>query len=362
MRIILALLLIPFLNLNAQEASRLRLVFAGDIMGHDTQIESAKMMGEGSYDYSSCFKQIEDYISGADIAIGNLEVTLAGPPFKGYPAFSSPDELAFELKKCGFDVLVNANNHAIDRGKKGLERTLLMLDSVALIQTGVFKDQADRYQRHPLILEKNGIRIAILNYTYGTNGIKVSAPNIVNYIDPDLIKQDIQKAFLAAPDFVIAMMHWGLEYERTENKQQKEMAKLLIDSGVDAIIGSHPHVVQPIRLLDQNHLVVYSMGNMISNQRKRYTDGGILVDMTLEKLDSTRVLDYNYLPVWVHKARAKSGLSFQLLPANIDSSYHSSLNVTDDDAKKMKEFLEDTRGNLEGVSESDWKYIYKPID
>jgi hypothetical protein len=348
--IVLLMLLYKPYTLSAQEASTLTLLFAGDIMGHDTQIESARQMGEGDYDYSTCFRYVRPYISAADIAIGNLEVTFAGAPYKGYPAFSSPDALALALKEAGFDVLVNANNHAIDRGKAGVERTLDVLDSLGIIQTGVFRDSAERTSEYPLIIEKNNIRLALLNYTYGTNGIRVTPPNIVNYIDTALVRKDLEKAATARPDFTIVLMHWGLEYERTENDQQKELAQFLLAHGADAIIGSHPHVVQPIRLHD-GKLVVYSKGNMISNQRKRYTDGGILVDITLEKTNRTRLKTYSYLPTWVHKAKTTKGVAFSLVPAAVDSTWYPVLMITPDDASAMNTFLEDTRENLEGVPE-----------
>ena len=271
-----------------QPPKQLTLLFAGDIMGHDTQIEAARMMGGGEYDYSSCFRYVEPYIAAADIAIGNLEVTLAGPPYKGYPQFSSPDALANALKNAGFDILVQANNHAVDRGKAGLERTLTVLDSIGMVRSGVFRDSRERLVRYPLIVEKNGIRLALLNYTYSTNGIRVTPPNIVNSIDTFAIRQDLQKAATADPDFTIALMHWGSEYQLTENSKQQKLARFLFRNGTDAIFGSHPHVVQPIREID-GKLVVYSLGNMVSNQRKRYTDGGILFGMTLEKSYSIRV-------------------------------------------------------------------------
>ena len=348
---LLIFLVRPFSVLSQEaEVSRLTLLFAGDIMGHDTQIESAKQMGDGTYDYSSCFKYVQPYISSADIAVGNLEVTFAGPPYKGYPAFSSPDALALAIRDAGFDVLVNANNHAIDRGKAGLERTLDVLDSLGIIQTGVFRNPAERRTSYPLIIEKNSIRLALLNYTYGTNGIRVTPPNIVNYIDTAQVRTDLEKASTARPDYTIVLMHWGLEYERTENRQQRELAQFLLDHGADAIIGSHPHVVQPIRLYGDN-LVVYSKGNMISNQRKRYTDGGILVNLTLEKTDSTRMTNYSYLPTWVHKANTTRGTAFSLVPAAIDSSFYRTLLITPEDAAAMKTFLDDTRENLEDVPE-----------
>ncbi|MCF8224527.1 MAG: CapA family protein [Bacteroidales bacterium] len=351
------LLIFPNNFLFSQSEHRLTLLFAGDIMGHDAQIESAKQMGNGEYDYLSCFKYIGPYISKADIAAGNLEVTFAGEPYKGYPAFSSPDELAFTLKRAGFDILVNANNHALDRKKAGLERTLTLLDSTGIIQTGVFRNSMERAREYPLIVEKNNIRLAILNYTYGTNGIRVSPPNIVNYIDTVLIKTDLQKAHTAKPDFVIAMMHWGSEYELEENVEQNQLARFLFRNGTDAIIGSHPHVVQPVREFGNKKLVVFSLGNMISNQRKRYTDGGILVNLSLKKsYDSTVIAEYSYLPVWVHIAENKRGRDYTLVPASVDSSFYKEMDITKEDAGSMQIFLEDTRRQLEGVTEDKFPY------
>ena len=261
-----------------QESSLLKLVFAGDIMGHDSQIASAKNIQNNSYNYDTCFSLLKDYIQSADIAVANLEVTLAGPPYKGYPQFSSPDPLAVAAKDAGFDILITANNHALDRSKKGIERTADVLDSLGIIHTGTFKNSREREVHYPLIVEKNNIRLAILNYTYGTNGLKVKAPNIVNYIDKQQIANDLDKAKTAAPDFIIVTIHWGLEYQRQENQKQKDLAAFFYKHGADAIIGSHPHVVQPIRVQypdvkdsSDYQLTVYSLGNFISNQRKRYT-------------------------------------------------------------------------------------------
>jgi len=320
-------------------------------MGHDTQIQSALNMGDGTYDYSSCFRHVQDVISSADIAIGNLEVTLAGSPYEGYPAFSSPDELAMELKRTGFDILVNANNHAVDRRKAGLERTLDVLDSIGMVQTGVFKDAGQRSLNYPLIVEKNNIRIAFLNYTYGTNGIQVSPPNIVNYIDTSLIRNDLKKAEKALPDYIISLMHWGNEYERNESENQVALAHFLFDHGVDAIIGSHPHVVQPVRVYQGDKLAVFSLGNMISNQRKRYTDGGIMFNLSIVKGDSVTISDYSYYPAWVHKANTPRGIAFSLIHAAIDSDHHDALSITKEDAVKMQQFLNDTRSNIKGVRE-----------
>ncbi len=336
----------------------LHLVFTGDIMGHDSQIASALKTGNGSYDYLSCFQPIAPYIRRADIAVGNLEVTLAGAPYKGYPAFSSPDALARALRETGFDVLVNANNHALDRGKKGLERTLAVLDTLSFIRAGSYRDTTERRLHYPLILEKNGIRIALLNYTYGTNGIPVTPPNMVNYIDTAQIRRDLARAATARPDYTIALMHWGSEYQRKENARQRALARLLFEHETDAIIGSHPHVVQPVTLNGDGTLAVWSMGNFISNQRKRYTDGGIAFEMTLVRDgDEVNLLDYAYLPVWVYKRATGNGPAFRVVPAAMDSAVTEMMEMTASDVRAMHLFLSDTRENLPGVREADWKRV-----
>ncbi|HMR58129.1 MAG TPA: CapA family protein, partial [Cyclobacteriaceae bacterium] len=175
--------------ISAQDTTRLSLFFAGDIMQHDSNIAAAYNPVTKKYDYSACFEYVAPIIRSADLAIGNLELTLAGAPYKGYPQFSAPDALATELKKSGFDVLVTANNHSLDRRRKGLERTLKVLDSLQIIHTGTFNDSSARAQTYPLIIEKNGFKLSLLNYTYGTNGIPVTKPNIVNLIDTIQIKR-----------------------------------------------------------------------------------------------------------------------------------------------------------------------------
>jgi len=334
-----------------QEQS-LKLVFTGDIMGHDTQIASALATGEEGYDYKPCFSFIEPYLQSADLVIGNLEVTLAGPPFKGYPQFSSPDQLADALKWAGFDVLVTANNNALDRGQEGLERTLDQLDDRGMLYAGTFADPDSRDLMYPLVCEKNGIRIALLNYTYGTNGLKVRPPAIVNRIDKEQIRQDLQKAAQAEPDFIIATMHWGNEYQIRESAYQRELATFLFEHGADVIIGSHPHVVQPIRGDGKGTLVAYSMGNLISNQRDRYRDGGIAFELELIKVGQvTEVANHGYLPLWVWKPRTDKGTRFTLLPANIEPEVIDSLEMSMDDRSKMTQFLLDTRVNLDGHGE-----------
>lgn len=264
----------------------LRLLFVGDLMQHQGQIDAARTAR--GYDYSACFPYVKEVISQADFAVANLEVTLGGKPYRGYPAFSAPDEYLTAIHDAGFNVLLTANNHCLDRGRKGLERTLRLIDSLHIPAAGTYTDIEDRRTRYPLLFEKKGFRIALLNYTYGTNGIPVPSPAVVNLIDTTVIAQDIEKARQLHPDVLLACMHWGVEYQSLPGKEQQKLAQWLFAKGVDHIIGAHPHVVQPIEvhtdsLTRQKRLVAYSLGNFISNMSARRTDGGLMLQMEFVK-------------------------------------------------------------------------------
>lgn len=317
MKYFLFILLISISTLTkSQESTTVSLLFLGDVMGHDTQINSAYNKESDSYNYNGCFKYLSNIFNDADFCIANLEVTLAGPPFKGYPQFSSPDALAIAMKDAGVNAIVTANNHCVDRRKQGLERTIDILDSLKLPRTGTFKTEADRKAHNPMLLEKDGVKIAILNYTYGTNGIPVSKPNIVNLLDKEQMKLDIATSKAMSPDFIIAVVHWGLEYQTTENAVQRDYNKFLNDNGVNIVIGSHPHVVQPIHRSD-NNFVVYSLGNFVSNQRTAPRDGGAMVRIELTKTDTDNYLsDAAYYLTWVHTPTINGKKEFMVLPVN----------------------------------------------
>src|SRR5690606_7460004 len=246
MKSVLALVLFTASTAIAQDTTRLSLLFMGDIMQHDSQIADAYDESTGAYNYDPCFQYIKPYVEAVDVAIGNLEVTLAGKPYKGYPQFSAPDELLVALKKMGLDVIVTANNHSVDRGKPGLERTIDMLDSFKIVHTGTFKTAAEKQRDHPLIVERLGFRLAILNYTYGTNGLPVKAPNIVNMLDTAAIAADLRLAKSLNPDAIIVFPHWGIEYQSLPSKDQKRVADVCFKYGAHLVIGSHPHVLQPM--------------------------------------------------------------------------------------------------------------------
>lgn len=314
------------------QTDTLRLLFVGDIMGHTPQITSAQVVKNQQYDYKPCFQYLKPQIQGADLAIGNLELTLPGkPPYTGYPMFRSPDALAEALKDAGFDILVTANNHSNDSRGPGVTSTIETLRNLQFMQTGTFKNQRDRDAFYPLMVYKKGFKLALLNYTYGTNGIPTEAPTIVNLIDTTLIAADLAEARARKPHFIIVVMHWGLEYQLTENAEQRKIARLLIRNGADLIIGAHPHVVQPIRMervqmpdgRQKDVPVAYSLGNFISNQRQPHTDGGIMFQVDLIKTKGSpqiRLGEQGMIPVWryIHKNAAGKTTYYALPVARLE--------------------------------------------
>ena len=280
----------------------LSILIAGDFMQHGPQITAA-LQPDSSYNYDECFARVKPVIEDADVAIGNLEVTLGGKPYAGYPQFRAPDEYLQAIVDAGIDIILTANNHCLDSGKHGLERTIMLMDSVGVPHIGTYVDEFEREDNYPYILEQNGIRVAILNFTYGTNGLVVEEPNIVNMMDTAIIAVDLITAKEVNPDVIIAIPHWGIEYQSLPSKEQRRMADWLIENGVDHVIGGHPHVAQPMELLnDGKNFVAYSLGNVISNQSKPNTYGGYMVRLDFVKNDSlTMLTDCAYIPYWVSR-------------------------------------------------------------
>ena len=322
---------------------KVNLLFAGDIMQHESQLKAART-DKGTYSFSNDYRYIKDVIGSADIAIGNLETPIGKRGFSGYPSFCAPDSFLYAAVHAGFDVLLFANNHCLDKGKSTAMHTLDMMDSLGVAYCGVYRNSFEREKLHPLIIEKKGVRIAILNYTYSTNGRDVPEPMVVNFIDKEIISRDIIKAKCLAPDAIIACMHWGDEYVSLPPQRIKELAEWLLAQGVDHIIGSHPHVIQPIELNFneeecESNAIVYSMGNLVSNMSLRRTDGGIMVGMELTKiLNYTRVSSLGYMYTWIAPADGSGKRDFTIYPAStttIKGSSHAQ--------HKLQLFLDDSR-------------------
>ncbi len=251
------------------------ILFIGDVMQHEAQLHSARLDGAdatiaSSYDYSSYFRYVRPIIEEADFAAANMEFCLGGPPFTGYPSFSAPESLAEEAANSGIDLFLCANNHICDKGRRGLLSSLEKYSGIGTPFTGIYRDSLDEAASNPYITEIRGIRIAFVNFTYGTNGIKVPEPMIVNTMDEDAVRTAIDRAEKSDADIIIAIPHWGPEYVTEPSSAQRDWAKKLLQWGADAVIGSHPHVVQPVELP-----VVYSLGNFISNMSLRNTELGL---------------------------------------------------------------------------------------
>lgn len=340
--------------------TRVRLMFVGDVMGHDAQIAGAQT-GDAGFDYRHNYQYIKPILDHADVAVANLEVTLAGPPYKGYPRFSSPDAVADALKDAGFDVLLTANNHACDRGEDGLTRTLRALDERRIAHTGTFADPAARDQDYPKMVDVNGVRLAFLNATYGTNMLTVSTPTSVNYLDEKQLAADVTKAREAKADFILAALHWGVEYERSAHATQRKLARRLIRLGVDAVIGSHPHVVQEIvslKVKKRPRVIFYSHGNFISNQRDRYRDGGMIGHLELVKDEKgTRPTAWGYTPTHVWKRKVGETARFYVLPVSFFEEAPDLFALSPEDLAALRQFADDTRAHLQGVRE----YRFAPV-
>lgn len=330
------------------DSDTITLLFIGDIMGHSPQIKSAYNKEIKEYNYDNVFSKISPIISEVDYAIANLEVTLAGPPYKGYPQFSSPDELVVACKKNGIDLLMTANNHSCDRRKKGIIRTIDVLDSLNINHIGTYKNKEERDSTNLFLLTKGKIKIGILNYTYGTNGIAIPKPTIVNLINEEQILLDIADSKKFGLDKLVVFIHWGSEYQSLPNKKQKNIAKFLFNNGVDIIIGSHPHVIQPMEYNVGNdsipeHFIAYSLGNFVSNQRARRKDGGVMVEISIIKENGkSKILDKGYHLYWVNKVKEENKNKFEIIPC---SKYENSKfkGLRPDGINKVKIFIKDSR-------------------
>lgn len=297
----------------------------GDIMCHNTQYLDAYRKESDGYDFSYVFEDIYRYTKITDITIGSLETSFAGKErgYSNYPTFNSPDDLAYHLKRIGVNVLSTAGNHCLDMGFSGLSRTIDVLNDADISHLGTYQSQEDRDK----ILFKyvKGIKIAFINYTYGTNGISVPAGKefCVNLINKDLIKKDIESAKNDNADMIVACMHWGTEYRTTANPEQEELADFLFQNGVDIILGNHPHVLEPmqkrtITLEDgsvKDGFVIYALGNFICDQNAENTRNSIILNLKITKHTDGKIsIDHaNYIPIYMYKNTSIPLKSMKLL-------------------------------------------------
>lgn len=318
-------------------------VGVGDIMSHTPQLPGAYIKETDSYNFNPYFEPIKPYLVG-DWVMANLETPIAGKDYKntGYPTFNAPLELADALWQAGFNILSTANNHSLDKGEKGLLRTLENVRAVGFETVGTYSSEEEK--QIPTIIEKNNIKMGFLSYTYGTNGIPIPAGKdyLVNLIDKELIINDIKQLKSAGAEVVTIAMHFGNEYQTKPTEEQKQLARDLIAAGADIIAGSHPHVLQPYEVFtatDENGtqrdgVIIYSMGNFISNQRGDTKDYGGVFKVSLRKhtdTDRIEILDVEVTPTWVHRYKADAHYRYRILPVEdtLNAGNDELLNSTD---------------------------------
>lgn len=313
------------------EIKTARIAAVGDIMCHGPQYRDAYDSETKTYDFKPCFSEIKSYLQDADLTIGNLETTLNGPEkgYSGYPLFNTPDSILDALKDAGFDVLTTANNHSLDTRYEGLVRTLDKLDEYGFDHTGTFRNKTER-EENLLIKDVNGIKFGIIAATDSSNIGTSSAPeadqsSVINMLSIEKMRTDIQKLRDNGAEVVIVMMHWGPEYVRQPSDGMVENAEAIIKVGADVILGSHPHVLEPIQKITVQRddgstaegLVVYSMGNFVSNQDPPYKDTGMIVYLDFEKEgNNIRLVGRSYLPTIVYKYKNSAGsyVGYRILP------------------------------------------------
>ncbi len=333
------------------EVKPISLVFVGDAMHHMPQYYAAYDYKTQKPDFSPSFRYIKPWIESADFAVCNLETPLAGRPYSGYPQFSAPDEYLDALKDTGFDLFQLANNHILDRGKWGLEQTIQKIKNNNLASIGAYIDIEQKDSVYPYTTTIKGVKIAFLNYTYGTNGIRTSQPNIVNTLDTVQINKDFIKIENDKPDIVVALIHWGEEYRLKSNKNQKNWVDYFIRKGTDLIIGTHPHVVQEVELRNHNNKLIpvfYSLGNFISNQREPHTNGGILANIEIDPKFKI-ISKIKYLPFYVHKGEIHHVFQYYIVPINEYNNKKFDYSLSRYDSLQMNNFNNSVVSRIQNI-------------
>ncbi|MCH7827991.1 MAG: CapA family protein [Bacteroidetes bacterium] len=327
--------------------------FVGDLMCHSTQFKYA-MQRDSTYNFKPVYRYIKDYLSQADLTVGNLETVFGGDSinYSGHPLFNSPDEYLSALKYAGFDLLITANNHSLDVGEYGIRRTIDQINKNEMFYSGTSLTKSERDSVK--LIDLNGIKLSFLSYTYGTNGniIPKGKEYLVNIINFNKIKNDIKRSKEKEADMIIVYYHFGDEYKREPSKYQKEVVDSTLKFGADIIIGSHTHAVQSIMIKKQKNkqsFIAYSLGNFISNQRWRYSNGGVILSIKIKKKlynKSSSIVKVSYLPTYVFKGKTKHKYEFVIIP----STYYYTSPIyqffSDSTFKEMIQSFEDTNEKL----------------
>lgn len=343
-----------------EEPQTVSLVMVGDVLLHTPVSESGKL-SDGTYNYDHLFAHVRDKIESADIAIANQEVILGGTELglSGYPCFNGAYEVGDALAASGFDVILHATNHALDKGEKGVRSCLAFWkENYPQMQIAGINESGEEQENHIVIIEKNDIRVAILNYTYGTNGILLpsSAPYLVNLLDKDRISKDIARAKEQA-DFVVVCPHWGTEYQHQPDKSQHEWTTYFAKQGVDLVLGTHPHVIEPVEWVEgedgHRMLVYYSLGNFVnatSGTGAGVADRmlGAMAEVVLTKQEdgNVEISSYEALPLVSHLESGVQKITFYPLE-----------NYTEELEQKNEIVLQDSAFSMEYL-ENVWNDVF----
>ena len=345
--------------------SVVQLTAVGDIMIYDDILAGAQK-SEGVYDFSDCFSAVAAYTMGADLTVGNLELNVCGAPYTGKPDFRAPEALAGTLRDIGFDVLQTANTYSIQNGMTGLSGTISALDAVGIDHVGTYATQAERDASGGVLLKTvNGVRIAFIAFTKGVNNLTLPEGSefavdllYTDYdsdyskVAQDAIVQTVKNAVATDADIVIAMLHWGSEYDNTLTDTQKKIETLLLENGVDVILGSHSHVVGNLTQKtvergndEANCFVAYSLGNFFSSQTQKGTMESVLLNLEITKsgkTGQTSITNISYIPLYLLRQEGENGAAqVQVLP--IRSAITSGL--FDEQAQALTDAIADLRAN-----------------
>lgn len=289
-------------------------IAVGDVMMHSTQLPAYFNKANNTYNFDSYFTKIKPILAKGNWTLGNLETPLSmnRADYSGYPVFNAPAELAGTLKRSGFSIATTANNHALDRGGPGIIHTLEALEKAGLVTKGTARTQEEANKI--TIVEKNGIKMGLLAYSFSTNGFAIpkNMPFALSMMDETKMIADIKMLKSQGVDFITVAIHFGTEYQPTPNETQIRIARHLVAAGADIIAGSHPHVIQPFETVNvqekdgttRKALIIYSMGNFISNMSILTTPYGLLMDVDLEKnytTGKTTITKVTPVISWVHK-------------------------------------------------------------
>jgi poly-gamma-glutamate synthesis protein (capsule biosynthesis protein) len=338
---------------------RITIAAIGDVMCHASQLIAARRE-DGDYSFTSSLAPAAPILRAADLTIANLETTLPGKEsdYSGYPRFGAPDALAEALAEAGVDLVTVANNHILDKGKDGMLRTVKVLERLGLQPVGAYPSVEDWRKKRVRFLEVKGYRLAVLAYTYWTNGLPTPPGTVVGRIEGERIAADLRRAEEGGADAIIVCYHFGDEGARSPSEYQRRWVDFALRRGADIVFGSHPHVVQGytvrmVRELDgrsKRAIVFYSLGNFISGHRQPGFDGGIIARITLARNPDPSAaqalvpLAVKSVPVWVDKSYRSGELCYRILPG--DSAGGAVEDLDERAAVKRQTYLKDIRRRL----------------